>query len=118
MTGIHRRFPSFLARVVFPDPGRPVMMMHFGFLFMFLDAKLYLISRARELSVGCLEPATVGKSFSRFRGSSGVRVQLWLASEDVSSPHNSSKNTGSHSRAKAPLAPPAARKAISALSLI
>src|SRR5438128_2670078 len=39
MTGIHRRSPSFLARVVFPDPGWPVMMMHFGFLLMFLDAQ-------------------------------------------------------------------------------
>jgi hypothetical protein len=29
----------YQARVVFPDPGRPVMMMHFGFLFMFLDAQ-------------------------------------------------------------------------------
>ena len=38
MTGIHRRSPSFFAKVVFPDPGRLVMMMHFGFLFMFLDA--------------------------------------------------------------------------------
>jgi len=25
--------------VVFPDPGWPVMMMHFGFLLMFLDAQ-------------------------------------------------------------------------------
>jgi hypothetical protein len=42
MTGIHRRSPSFLARVVFPDPGRPVMMMHFGFLLIFLDAQRLL----------------------------------------------------------------------------
>jgi hypothetical protein len=33
ITGIHKRSPSFLARVVFPDPGLPVTMMHFGFLF-------------------------------------------------------------------------------------
>jgi hypothetical protein len=32
--------PSFLAKVVFPDPGWPVMMMmHFGFLIMFLGAQ-------------------------------------------------------------------------------
>jgi hypothetical protein len=35
---LHRRSPSLLARVVFPDPGWPVMMMHFGFLLMLLDA--------------------------------------------------------------------------------
>jgi len=39
MTGIHRRSPSFLAKVVFPDPAWPVTMMHFGLLFMFLDAQ-------------------------------------------------------------------------------
>src|SRR5262245_26318502 len=47
-----------------------------------------------------------------------VRVQLPLAAADVLAPQHSSKNTGSHSRAKAPLVPPAARKALSALSLI
>jgi 4-amino-4-deoxy-L-arabinose transferase-like glycosyltransferase len=47
-----------------------------------------------------------------------VETSQQLAAADVSASHNSSKNTCSHSRAKAPLAPPAARKAISALSLI
>lgn len=41
MTGIHNCSPSFLARVVFPAPARPVTMMHFGFLFMFLNAQRF-----------------------------------------------------------------------------
>ena len=36
--------PKLLARVVFPDPGWPVMMMHFGFLLMFLDAQRLRLS--------------------------------------------------------------------------
>src|SRR5262245_10812448 len=36
-----------------------------------------------------------------------VRVQLPLAASDVSLQHISSKNNGGHSRAKAPLVPPA-----------
>src|SRR2546429_991902 len=40
MTGIHKRSPSFLASVVFPDPGRPVTMMHFGCPLMLLIAKV------------------------------------------------------------------------------
>jgi hypothetical protein len=41
---MHKRFPSFLARVVFPEPGLPVMMMHFGFLSMLLEHNAALSS--------------------------------------------------------------------------
>jgi hypothetical protein len=38
--------------VVFPDPGWPVMMMHFGFLFMFLDAHARHQTRAHNCGSG------------------------------------------------------------------
>src|SRR5262249_2538490 len=52
------------------------------------------------------------------RRSYSDRVQSPLQAADVRAPRTSPKNTDSHSRAKSPLAPPAARKAFSALSLI
>jgi hypothetical protein len=44
-----------------------------------------------------------------------VRVQLPLTASDLRWPRTSSKNTDGHSRAKSPLVPPVARKAICAL---
>jgi hypothetical protein len=40
MTGIHSRSASFLDKLVFPEPGRPVTIMHLGLLLMFLDTLL------------------------------------------------------------------------------
>jgi hypothetical protein len=40
MTGIHNRRPSSLDRVVLPAPARPVMMMHFGFVFTLLASNI------------------------------------------------------------------------------
>src|SRR5262245_50767744 len=57
-------------------------------------------------------------SYGRLRRSSDVRVQLPLTAGGMRALRTSSKNTDGHSRAKSPLAAPAARKAICALTLI
>jgi hypothetical protein len=36
MTGIQSRLPSSLERVVLPEPGIPVTIIHFGLLLMYL----------------------------------------------------------------------------------
>ena len=38
MTGIHNRSASLLDKLVFPDPGRPVTIMHLGLLLILAEA--------------------------------------------------------------------------------
>ena len=55
MTGIHNRSASLLAKLVFPDPGRPVTIMHLGLLLISAVVCRFqlLLNRRPAKRVGC-----------------------------------------------------------------
>src|ERR1041385_741203 len=51
MTGSQSLSPSLLERVVLPEPGLPVTMIHFGLLFMYLMCRTPGISGAHPFNL-------------------------------------------------------------------